>query len=309
MKAVWNGQVIADSDDTVVIEGNHYFPPDSVQWDNLKENTNETVCPWKGSCNYYNVEVEGQSNESAAFTYKTPRDSANEIVGKDFSNYVAFWHGVTVGAQDMLKVTKYGHSCVLVETEERVALFDPGVWSDLDVDSLERVDRILITHIHADHYKPELVKAVVAKFPEAKIVAHESIQKQMKEDGIEATMKDGTKCSCYFEAEHEAIPVPGAGVPHNNGFHFQDVFTTPGDSHSFSETKKVLALPIIAPWGSTTEAVNLALELKPEYVLPIHDWHYHEKGLTWLYGLLEKSFEGSGIKFLKPVNGEVIEIE
>jgi uncharacterized protein (DUF427 family) len=91
--ATWNGTVIATSDDTVVVEGNHYFPVDAVVPGVLQESTHTTVCGWKGTANYYDVVVDGQRNANAAWYYATPKDAAAEITGR-----VAFWKGVTVTA-------------------------------------------------------------------------------------------------------------------------------------------------------------------------------------------------------------------
>jgi len=89
MKAIWNGRVIAESDQTIVIEGNHYFPPQSVRQEFLQDSPTHTVCPWKGTASYYNLVVDGQTNKDAAWYYPTPKDAAQQIKG-----YVAFWRGV-----------------------------------------------------------------------------------------------------------------------------------------------------------------------------------------------------------------------
>ena len=91
MKAEWNGEVIAESDRTVVIEGNHYFPPDSVRREYLQSSSTTTVCPWKGTAHYYNVVVEGNENRDAAWYYPTPKEAAAKI-----KNHVAFWRGINV---------------------------------------------------------------------------------------------------------------------------------------------------------------------------------------------------------------------
>ncbi len=96
MKAVWNGQMIAQSDETIVIEGNHYFPPDSLKREYFKESDMHTTCPWKGLANYYDITIDDQTNQDAAWYYAHPKDGSIQRVGKDFSNYVAFWHGVIV---------------------------------------------------------------------------------------------------------------------------------------------------------------------------------------------------------------------
>ncbi|MDQ2872465.1 MAG: DUF427 domain-containing protein [Candidatus Eremiobacteraeota bacterium] len=91
MKAVWNGKVIADSDNTVVIENNHYFPADAVKREYLEPSATHSACPWKGTASYYSLNVDGQKNPDAAWYYPEPKDAAKEI-----TNYVAFWKGVTV---------------------------------------------------------------------------------------------------------------------------------------------------------------------------------------------------------------------
>ncbi|MCH8226828.1 MAG: DUF427 domain-containing protein [Proteobacteria bacterium] len=92
MKAIWNQQLIAESDDTVVVEGNHYFPADSVQREFLQDSTTTTICPWKGTANYYTLMVDGQSNPDAAWYYADPKPAADQVRGR-----IAFWKGVQIG--------------------------------------------------------------------------------------------------------------------------------------------------------------------------------------------------------------------
>ena len=91
MKAIWNDIVIADSDRTIEIEGNHYFPPNTVDNQYLEESRTHTTCPWKGEASYYHVKVNGKVNLDAAWYYPDPKDAASEIRG-----YVAFWKGVDI---------------------------------------------------------------------------------------------------------------------------------------------------------------------------------------------------------------------
>ncbi len=91
MKAIWNGKVIAESNDTIVIEGNHYFPPGSVHKEYLKTTETHTVCPWKGQASYYDLEVESKTNKDAAWYYPRPKPMA-----KGIKDYVAFWNGVEI---------------------------------------------------------------------------------------------------------------------------------------------------------------------------------------------------------------------
>jgi len=92
VQAVWNGQVIADSKATEVVDGNHYFPPEDVDFGQLEESDHQTTCHWKGQASYYHVVVDGQRNEDAAWSYPDPKDEAAEI-----EDHVAFWNGVEVG--------------------------------------------------------------------------------------------------------------------------------------------------------------------------------------------------------------------
>jgi uncharacterized protein (DUF427 family) len=93
MKAIWNGAVLAESDQTIVVEGNHYFPPSALHRAHFKESAHHTVCSWKGTASYYDVEVNGQVNANAAWYYPEPKEAARNIAG-----YVAFWKGVQVVA-------------------------------------------------------------------------------------------------------------------------------------------------------------------------------------------------------------------
>jgi len=98
MKAVWNGKVIAEAprEDLIYIEQNWYFPPDSVQQQYLRKSPTPYTCPWKGVCQYFDVGEGENWSKDSAWSYPAPKTSAIEIVKKDFSNYVAFWHDVTV---------------------------------------------------------------------------------------------------------------------------------------------------------------------------------------------------------------------
>ncbi|HEX4611880.1 MAG TPA: DUF427 domain-containing protein [Urbifossiella sp.] len=91
MKAIWNGAVLAESDKTVVVEGNHYFPPDTLRPAYFKPSDTHTVCWWKGTASYYTIEVNGEQNPDAAWYYPETKPAAREIAG-----YVAFWKGVMV---------------------------------------------------------------------------------------------------------------------------------------------------------------------------------------------------------------------
>lgn len=90
-KAIWNGAVLAESEATVVVEGNHYFPPESLHREYFSPSSTHTTCSWKGTADYFSITVEGATNTDAAWVYPDPKPAAKEIAG-----YVAFWRGVSV---------------------------------------------------------------------------------------------------------------------------------------------------------------------------------------------------------------------
>ena len=90
-KATWHGAVLAESDRTIVVEGNHYFPPESIRGDHFRASGTHTTCPWKGEASYYSLDVNGKQNPDAAWFYPAPKEAAKHITGR-----VAFWKGVEV---------------------------------------------------------------------------------------------------------------------------------------------------------------------------------------------------------------------
>jgi L-ascorbate metabolism protein UlaG (beta-lactamase superfamily) len=211
-----------------------------------------------------------------------------------------------------MKITKLEHSCLLVEMPEpvnRTALFDPGAMSEpfIDVESLEFLDDIFITHSHGDHYHPPLIKKLVEKFPEVRITAPAEVIVALEKEGVKASAEipDGV---ALFDSPHESVE-PVFPVPQEYGYHYLDKLSHPGDSHRFKETKAVLALPVTAPWGSMIRAVNLALDLRPQYIVPIHDWHWREEAKQSSYDQMEALFAEHGIQFLKLENGKPVVLD
>jgi len=186
----------------------------------------------------------------------------------------------------------------------RTALFDPGMMSEgtLPVDKLEYIDDIIITHGHPDHMHVPLIQKLLAKFPDVRITAPADAVEELKKAGITAqsTPSEGI---AFFDAPHEET-YPLFPRPDEIGVHYLDKLSDPGDSHSFNETKAVLALPVQAPWGSSVDAVNLALKLKPQYVIPIHDWHWSDDARATMYDRLEQILKEQGnITFCKMETG------
>jgi len=95
IRAIWNGAIVAESDRTISVEGNHYFPPDDVRWEYLQSSSKHTHCPWKGTASYYTLDVDGKANRDAAWYYPDPSPAAAQI-----ADYIAFWRGVLVRRVD-----------------------------------------------------------------------------------------------------------------------------------------------------------------------------------------------------------------
>lgn len=211
-----------------------------------------------------------------------------------------------------MKITKFEHSCLLVEMPapiNRTAIFDPGSMSEplVSVDSLEYLDDIIITHAHGDHFHLPMIQKLLQKFPDVRITAPNEVVEQLEQVGIKATSEssDGIE---IFDAPHESV-APMFPQPEEIGVHYLDRLTHPGDSHSFNETKAVLALPMTAPWGSMVHAVNLALKLQPKFIVPIHDWHWKDEAKESTYQNLVGLFKDKGITFLHVKNGEPVVVE
>ncbi|WP_372595219.1 DUF427 domain-containing protein [Actinotalea sp.] len=106
MRAIWNGTVLAESDETVVVEGNHYFPPDAVRWDELERSDRRSVCPWKGEARYWSVSGAGRAGEAVGWEYPEPTSAARQIAG-----HVAFWRGVEIRARPWTDRSGTSRSC------------------------------------------------------------------------------------------------------------------------------------------------------------------------------------------------------
>lgn len=208
-----------------------------------------------------------------------------------------------------MKVTKFVHSCLLIEEGELKILVDPGEYSftekALEIEKLPSLDYILITHEHADHMYISGIKQILEEFPKVKIITNPSAGEVLKKEGIEVSQElpDFIKIK---EVPHEEIPF--GAVPENFQFDFFNKLTDPGDSHSFTGSLEILALPIQAPWGSTTQAVAAALKVKPKIIIPIHDWHWNDNAREGMYKRLEDFFTGQGIKFIPLKTGEPVEL-
>lgn len=210
-----------------------------------------------------------------------------------------------------MKITKYIHSCLLVETPERVAIFDPGQFSWesqlINLDMLTRLDDIFITHEHPDHFYLPFLQALIAKFPEVRVTTNASIKQQLSDQGIVTVLTEPHDGVELLTVPHESL-APLDEAPEHIGFHYLDYLTHPGDSQHFSESKAILALPMTAPWGSLVAAAEVAQNVKPRYIIPIHDWHWNQAAREQAYDRMEAFFKERDSIFIKPQDGVAFEV-
>ena len=209
-----------------------------------------------------------------------------------------------------ITIQKIAHSCVRIEIAGHNALFDPGSYpwekDELDLASMAAPDRLLITHSHPDHLSLEFVRALVAAYPAMEIETNEQVATVLGDAGITATTESAS-WTAQFRAPHE--PTPMGSQPQNVGFVVAGAFAHAGDSYTFDAAPAMLALPLMPPWGSTTEAVSLAKRLKPQYVVPVHDWHLGERGRRWVEDMAKKVLADEGIAVLPLADFETITVD
>jgi L-ascorbate metabolism protein UlaG (beta-lactamase superfamily) len=206
-----------------------------------------------------------------------------------------------------MQITKLGHSCLLVETSEagvgRTALFDPGVFSKVTLSSIKSLDDIFITHMHTDHMDVAVVQKLVKKFPKVRVLAPPEAVEKLQQSGVVQATSEPPGGVQLFLSPHEDLS-PFGTPPQEHGIHYLGKLSHPGDSHHFTETMPVLALPVTAPWGSMLRAAAVGQALKPRYIVPIHDWHWRTEAREQAYETLEQFFGTQGITFVKPVDGQ-----
>jgi hypothetical protein len=135
------------------------------------------------------------------------------------------------------------------------------------------------------------------------------VVEQLKTMGVKHASSESTDAIQVFSTKRHASMEPLAPPPPENiAIHFNDRLTVGGDRHDLEETKDILALPITAPWGSVREGADMALRLKPKVIIPIHDWHWNDDARQGEYERSGGVYEQHGIKFVKPVDGQPIDL-
>lgn len=199
----------------------------------------------------------------------------------------------------MTEIRRLTDSCVLVTTEEAATLFDPGFHTfldgDVDLDSIGDVTRVLITHEHGDHVHPDFVRWLIDRKKDLVVHSNQAVADLLADHDIEVSVDVPAGVSVE-DVLHERLP--NGAQPPNRSFTIDGVFTHPGDSHQPTETAPIMALPLLAPWGSLTGAVEFAREIRPQQVLMIHDFYMSEAGRTRIRGMAKGVLAQDGIELL-----------
>lgn len=210
-----------------------------------------------------------------------------------------------------MKITKFGHCCLLIEVKELRILIDPGNYNVTP--EVENVDVILITHEHPDHLHIDSLKSILAKNPEAQVISHASVGKILDEAGIACTLiSDGE------EKLIKGVSIESSGTEHacihhdlpkvrNTGFYIDKTLFYPGDSfHNPGKEIALLALPVAGPWMRLEEAIEYAKAVNPKVVFPVHDGMLRqEHQLTPTRRIPTMLLEPLGIRYIDMTEGSV----
>lgn len=200
----------------------------------------------------------------------------------------------------MAIIRRLADSCILVTTDDGTTLFDPGFFTfdsgEVDLESIGDVQRVLITHEHGDHVKPEFVRWLVDRGADVVVHSIDPVAELLAPHGIEVSV-DNPPGVVSEDVVHERLP--NGSAPPNRSFTIEGVVTHPGDSFQSNSSAPVLALPLVSPWGSATAAVEFAARLGPAQVFPIHDYFMSSGGRARVNGLVKGALEAHGIELVE----------
>lgn len=209
-----------------------------------------------------------------------------------------------------MKITKFGQCCLLIETGGKRILTDPGRFS-VTQNEVTNIDIILITHEHADHLHTESLETILKNNPQVEIITNEGVGKILTELGIPYEVLEEAqpveKCGVVLEAfdgQHVEI-FEDFGQVQNTGFFIDKKLFYPGDAYIIpGKPVPVLALPVSGPWCKAAEAIDYALQVKPQTTFPVHDAVLNDDGIALIHGLFNHHLSAHNIKFVPMKNGD-----
>jgi L-ascorbate metabolism protein UlaG (beta-lactamase superfamily) len=199
----------------------------------------------------------------------------------------------------MTTIRRLTDSCLTITTDAGTTLLDPGSFTYesglIDLDTIGEVQRVLITHEHADHVKPEFVRWLLDRGTDVAVHSNQAVADLLAPHDI-AVATTGVDGITFEDVLHETTPLGTA--PPNRAFTVEGVLTHPGDSYQPSTTAPVLGLPLLTPWGSTYQSMEFAKRLVPRQAVPLHDFYLSEAGREWIYGMAKKVLAQSDIELV-----------
>lgn len=210
-----------------------------------------------------------------------------------------------------MKITKLGHCCLLVETQGKKILTDPGNYSTAQ-DSITGIDCVLISHEHTDHLHIESLKTVLKNNPNAKIITNSAVAQILEKDNIPCLIIGNGQSGAI-----DAVKIAGFGTKHapiyktvedveNTGYFIDEKLFYPGDAFTHIEKHvDVLALPVTGPWMKLSDALDYAIAMKPRTCFPVHDGNLRKAGVS--HRLPKVTLSQSGIDFVEMVEGDTRE--
>lgn len=210
-----------------------------------------------------------------------------------------------------MNITKFGHCCVLLETQDKRILVDPGRFST-EQNELTNIDIILITHEHGDHCHSESVQKIIENNPDAVIVTNTSVANLLRSVAIDAYVLEGRDTATIVDISLEAFDGPHVEIfetrnlVQNTGYFVENFFFFPGDAYTIpNKPVSVLALPVAGPWCKMSDAIHYAIKLSPSIAIPVHDATLSEVGTELTYGLVAQELKNHNIEFVIMKKGEV----
>lgn len=212
-----------------------------------------------------------------------------------------------------MKITKFGQCCLLIETQNKRILTDPGRFT-VSQNDVRDVDIILITHEHPDHLHSDSLNAILANNPQAIVLCNSSVGKILSELGVEHevlegrdhTEKEGIVLEAY-DGKHAEI-YKEFGQVQNTGYFIADELFYPGDAYiEPGKSVRVLALPVAGPWCRSVDAISYALQVNPEKAFPVHDAILNAEGMALVHNMFENNLKANGVEFVRLGNDETKE--
>ncbi|MFQ5523559.1 MAG: MBL fold metallo-hydrolase [Acidimicrobiia bacterium] len=199
----------------------------------------------------------------------------------------------------MAEIRRLTDSCLLVTTDTEATLFDPGFHTftsgEVGLDTVGDVTRVFITHEHGDHVNADFVRWLIDRRADLVVYSNQAVADLLAPHDIEV-VTDTPGDVTVEDVLHEMIPT--GDTPPNRAFTIEGLLTHPGDSFQPTRSGPVLALPLMVPWGSSTAAVQFARRLRPEQVIPVHDFYMSEFGRGWLRGFIKGVLAADGIELV-----------